>query len=527
MMVAVGLAVWGAVVSCGGAEERQSTAMPNVVIILADDMGYGDVGCLNPDAKVSTPHLDRLAAEGMVFTDAHTPSAVCTPTRYGLLTGRYAWRTRLQGGVLWVWDRPLIEPGRLTLPRLLKRHGYATACIGKWHLGWEWPTDDGSRINDSVPDGVMARRKRILFGKKVDFTKKLGGGPLAAGFDHYFGDDVPNFPPYCFIEDDHVTQLPTSWKPDSMFGFPGPMVPGWRLSRVMPALTRHAVEYIRRARSPFFLYLALTAPHTPIAPAAPFCGSSRAGAYGDYVQEVDWAVGQVMQALVERGLDRNTLVVFTSDNGSPGRDGTGMDGPLNSVLRYGHHPSYIFRGIKSDIWEGGHHVPFLARWPGHIPAGKKSDEVICLTDMMATCAALVGDTLPAGAGEDSYNLLPLFLGHPHEEPLREAIVHHSIDGSFSIRKGSWKLELCPGSGGWSLPNRKALKEGLPEIQLYDLSNDIEERINVASLHPEVVEELSQLLEKYIREGRSTPGPPRENDMEPDAFKWIHNNSDHE
>lgn len=492
--------------------KKEEAVRPNIVFILADDMGYGDVSCLNEEAKVSTPNLDRLAAEGRIFTDAHSGSAVCTPTRYGLLTGRYAWRTRLKRFVLWAWDRPLIDSTRLTVAGYLGRHGYSTACIGKWHLGWWWPTVDGSRINDSVSDGVIAREKRIAFGRKVDFHREIGGGPLAAGFDYYFGDDVPNFPPYCFLENDHTVGLPVGEKPDTMFGFPGPMAEGWRLDSVMPEITRHAVAYIeapagekpfgKKEGAPFFLYFALTAPHAPIAPAERFRGKSRAGAYGDYVQEVDWAVGEVLKALEECGIADNTLVFFSSDNGSPGRDGTGMAGPLNSVLRYGHHPSWIFRGIKSDIWEGGHHVPFIARWPGNIPAGTRSREVICLTDLLATCAAVLGDTLPADAGEDSYNILPALTGENYEKPLREATVHHSIDGSFSIRKGKWKLELCPGSGGWSLPNARARKEGLPVIQLYDVIADPREEHNVEALHPEVVKELKELLERYREEGRS-------------------------
>ncbi len=506
--------------SChNSAPEKASAPFPNIVYILADDMGYGDISCLNPDSLVRTPHIDQLAAEGMIFTDAHAGASVCTPTRYGILTGRYCWRSRLKKAVLWAWDGPLIGPGRMTVGDLLHRHGYSTACIGKWHLGWEWPARDGSHITDVVKEGSLSIPERIAFGEKVDFRKKIGGGPTTRGFDYYFGDDVPNFPPYCFIENDHTVGYPDRVKPDSMFGMKGPMLTGWKLEAVMPAITGKAVEYIRakggrgafgkRPDAPFFLYFALTAPHTPIAPAQEFRGKSRAGSYGDYVQEVDWTVGQVLQALQESGQAENTLIILTSDNGSPGRDGTGMCGALNSVLKYGHHPGYIFRGIKSDIWEGGHHIPFIARWPGHIPAGSRSDEVICLTDLMATCAAIVGDTLPDNAGGDSYNLLPVLTGKPYKKPLREATVHHSIDGSFSLRQGKWKLEMCAGSGGWSHPrSAEAKKEGLPSVQLYDLSTDIGEQKNVSTEHPALVDSMRRLLEKYILEGRSTPGRPR-------------------
>ncbi|MEN8200957.1 MAG: sulfatase-like hydrolase/transferase [Bacteroidota bacterium] len=472
-------------------------AHPNIVYILADDLGYGDVSCLNDDSGISTPNLDKLAAEGIIFTDSHSGSAVCTPTRYGILTGRYCWRSRLKSSVLWQWDVPLIEPDRLTVGDFLKQHGYTTACIGKWHLGWDWPTYDGS-----------------LLAERVDFSAEIRNGPVTRGFDYYFGDDVPNFPPYCFIENKRTLGIPSMSKPDSMFGAPGPMVEGWNLEEVMPALTRKAVEYIkagageglfqRDPKKPFFLYFPLTAPHTPIAPAPEFQGRSDAGAYGDYVQEVDWTVGQVMKALEEEGLAENTLVIFTSDNGSPGRDGTKMSGPTNSVRQYGHNPSHIFRGIKADIWEGGHHVPFFARWPGKITPGSESDEIICHTDLMRTLSAILDEPLPENSAEDSYNILPALLGESCDNPIREATVHHSGNGSFSIRQGKWKLVLCAGSGGWSKPhNQEALDMGLPEIQLYDLNADIKEENNLYDQYPEIVEELSALLHKYKDEGRST------------------------
>jgi arylsulfatase A len=495
--------------------KQETESYPNIVYILADDMGYGDVGCLNSDAKVSTPNLDRLAREGITFTDAHSPSAVCTPTRYGILTGRYCWRSALKSSVLWPWDGPLIQPDRLTVGGFLKQQGYTTACIGKWHLGWEWPTRDGSGMNEEIAQGKWDPAIRNPLADKVDFSAEIKNGPVTRGFDYYFGDDVPNFPPYCFIENNRTIGLPSVIKPDTMFGDPGPMVPGWNLEEVMPALTRKAVEYIkagaveglfkREHDKPFFLYFPLTAPHTPIAPAADFQGKSEAGAYGDYVQEVDWTVGQVILALEEAGLADNTLLIFTSDNGSPGRDGTNMGGPTNSVRRYGHNPSYVFRGIKADIWEGGHHVPFFARWPGKIIPGSQSDEIICHTDLMATCAAILGKPLPDNAGEDSYNILPALLGSTYDTPIREATVHHSIDGSFSIRQGKWKLEICAGSGGWSTPvNNMAKDMGLPEIQLYDLSTDLREEHNLYDRYPAVVEHLSALLKKYREKGRSAP-----------------------
>lgn len=510
--------------------QSQKDQKPNIIFILADDMGYGDVAFLNPDSTIATPNLDKLAGEGMYFTDAHSGSAVCTPTRYGILTGRYAWRSRLQKGVLWAWDEPLIEPGRITVGSFLQERGYSTACIGKWHLGWDWPASDNSKISDYVSFGNIKMNKRKEFGKKVDFSQKIKNGPLTKGFDYYFGVDVPNFPPYCFIENEKTAGIPSLEKPDKMFGAPGPMLEGWKLEEIMPALTRKAVEYIKakpreklfnkKKNEPFFLYFPLTAPHTPIAPSKEFQGKSKAGAYGDYVMEVDRTVGHIMKVLEETGQARNTLIVFTSDNGSPRRDGTNMSGPVNSVLKYGHNPSYIFRGIKSDSWEGGHHIPFIARWPGKIESGTRSDEVICLTDFFATCAAILGDELPENAGEDSYNLLPALFNEKMDKPLREATIHHSIGGSFSVRRGKWKLILAPGSGGWSLPNKKAMKENLPLVQLYDLNKDIGEKVNLQGEYPQVVMDLTLLLEKYLKNGRSTPGAPQKNDGSPDIWKAV-------
>ncbi len=493
--------------AANSAERRRKP--PNIVLILADDMGFGDLACQNPDSKIPTPNLDRMASEGMRFTDAHSPSAVCTPTRYGILTGRYCWRTHLKESVLWAWDPPLIEPDRLTLPAMLKQQGYTTACIGKWHLGWDWPATDGSKMSDVLAPGKWDNKKREPFGEKVDFTQPIGGGPTSRGFDYYFGDDVPNFPPYCFIENDRVLQQPTEVKPAGMFGAPGPMAPGWDLTAVMPALTERAAEYIRAEPgaapfhkpkdAPFFLYFPLTAPHTPIAPIERFHGKSEAGRYGDFVHEVDWTVGEVMRALEETGQADNTLLIFTSDNGSPARDGTHMAGQPRSVLRYGHNPSHIYRGIKADIWEGGHRVPFLVRWPGHVPAGATSDQLLCGIDIMATCAAITGADLPEKAAEDSYNMLDAFAAEAGG-PIREALVHHSINGMFSIRQGRWKLVEGRGSGGWT----KTDTEDAPPGQLYDMQTDPEEEENLYETYPEVVQRLQALLDRYKRDGRSAP-----------------------
>ena len=320
---------------------------------------------------------------------------------------------------------------------------------------------------------------------------------------------MPNFPPYCFIENDHTVGIPSVPKPQSMFGVPGPMLEGWDLGKILPGLTDKAVGWIdARAkdspRRPFFLYFPLTAPHTPIAPAPEFRGKTKAGAYGDFVYQVDWTVGQVMAALERNGLADDTLLIFTSDNGSPCRDGTNMSGPINSVKRYGHNPSFIWRGIKSDAWDGGHRVPFLARWPGRIPAGTTCDETIAHVDLMATLAAVLGEQLPEDAGQDSYNILPALEGKKLDHPIREALVHHSGGGMFAIRQGPWKLILGLGSGGFSRPSRVKPKPGGPVGQLYNLADDPSEKNNLYQEHPEIVERLTALLKKYQKDGRSAP-----------------------
>ncbi len=482
---------------------------PNIVFILADDLGYGDVGCYNPDSKIPTPHLDRLATQGMRFTDAHSPCAVCSPTRYGILTGRYAWRTELKRGVLWPWDRPLIEKDRLTVGKMLQEEGYNTACIGKWHLGWLWPTTDRTRYNSKTSIGAYNGGWSEKFEKKIDFTKRIRGGPTERGFDYYFGDDVPNFPPYCYFENDRLLSIPNTHYAGESFSRPGPMVDGWVMADVMPRLSREAVSYIkndqgkafrREEGKPFFLYMPLTAPHTPIAPAAQFRGKSEAGWYGDFVHEVDWVVGQVMQALRDSGQAENTLLIFTSDNGSPARDGTEMNGKPRSVHRFGHNPSHSLRGIKADIWEGGHRVPFIARWPSKIESGSDNDETICGVDLMRTISSMIDYDLPENSGVDSYNILPALLGEESKTPIRQATVHHSGNGMFAIRQGKWKLILGKGSGGWSGDG----EEGDPRVQLYNLDDDPSETTNLQDQDPDRVSMMTELLDRYKESGRSYP-----------------------
>ena len=384
---------------CVLAVSASAAERPNIVYILADDLGYGDLGCYNPQSKIPTPRLDRLAQEGLRFTDAHASDTTCTPSRYGILTGRYCFRSRLKSGVLQPWGAPLIEEGRLTVPALLRQSGYATAAIGKWHLGWAWPTRDG-RPPDSK-DG---------FGN-IDFTRPIENGPTTRGFDTFFGVDLPNYPPYAFIHNDRTVGVPSVAAQIKKGGInrPGPMVPGWDLSAILPEITHHAVRYIEdaatgSAHQPFFLYLALTAPHYPIVPTPEFKGRSRAGDYGDYVTEVDAMVGTVLDALERSGQAAQTLVFFSSDNGPEVIE---VDpGAYERIRLYGHSSMDGLRGVKRDAWEGGHRVPFLARWPEHIRAGTVSAEPICEVDLMATCAALLPDPTAGRRGRGQFQYSP-------------------------------------------------------------------------------------------------------------------------
>lgn len=484
------------VFGCGeAADTAPAENYPNIVYILADDLGYGDISALNDGSKLHTPNVDALVTGGMNFTDAHSNSAVCTPTRYGILTGRYAWRSRLQNGVLWSWDDPLIVPERTTVASLLKKHGYHTAAIGKWHLGLGWAKDS---------TGL------------ADMSQPITGGPTALGFDYFYGITASlDIPPYVYIENDRITASSIDTvEANSGKGFwrKGPMGNDFKHEDVLPVLTKKATDYIQQQAptgQPFFLYFPLPAPHTPILPTAAFQGKSGTNAYGDFVLMVDDVVRQITQALDAAGIAKNTLVVFTSDNGcSPQAD-------FAELATFGHDPSYVFRGNKADIFEGGHRIPFIVKWPAGVAAGSTYQGTVCLTDLMATCAAIVQDSLASGEGEDSYNLLPVMQGTFTSPDIREATVHHSINGSFSIRQGKWKLALCPDSGGWSHPTPAEAKNmDLPALQLFDMEQDIAEQVNVAEQHPEVVSRLRTLLEQYIRQGRSTPGDRQRNDTDP-------------
>lgn len=488
---------------------ESADSLPNIVYILADDLGIGDLSCYNPDSKIRTPQADRLAAEGMRFLDAHTPSAVCTPTRYGILTGRYCWRTRLKYRVLDGFDPPLIEESRVTVPSFLRDAGYRTHCVGKWHLGMQW----ADRAGSFVPAVPLDRREPPRAGHDVDFSVPTTGGPTAVGFDSFFGISASlNMSPFCYLVDDRPYRLPDlrqeRIRTDLITVDEGVRSSDFTIAGVMPRLAGEAVRVIEEhsADEPLFLYAPLTSPHLPVIPNEEYRGLSEAGPYGDFVVETDAFVGAVLDALDRTGLAESTIVIFTSDNGGlyhwwEAKEADDLahykvGGRGEEMKEFGHRGNMHFRGTKADIWEGGHRVPFLVRWPGRTPAGTVSEELIELTDLLATCAAIVGKPLPDGAGEDSRNILPALLEETPDEPVREFAVHHSLWGVFAIRKGPWKMIPHRGSGGFSVPRElDATKEGGPPGQLYRLDEDPAETRNQWEEEPEIVAELGALLER--------------------------------
>ena len=501
------------------AQPAASESRPNVVYILTDDLGYGDIDGLNPTNKIKTPQLDHLIAQGMAFTEAHSSSAVCTPSRYNILTGRYNWRSTLKKGVLGGFSRPLIEPDRLTVAELLRDHGYRTACLGKWHLGLTWtPLPGAGESSDDDSDTDESTKNQMpRAGAGIDFTKPITDGPTTHGFDYFYGISASlDMPPYTYIENNRVTTLPTI-KKGTVYGANGkhmrigPAAPGFKAVDVLPNLTGRAISYIHqnaeeaRAGKPFFLYLALPAPHTPIAPTPEWQGKSGLNYYADYVMETDDSVGQVLAALDRDGITTNTLVVFASDNGcSPAAD-------FPFLLSHGHNPSAGRRGYKADIYDGGHRVPMIVRWPNHVVPDTRTADFTCLGDFMATCADILDVKLPDTTAEDSISYLPVLLNQDAPAP-RDTLVESSINGSFAIRQGQWKLAFCPDSGGWSYPQPgKVNTDSWPRFQLFNCVADPEEKTNVFGQHQEVVNRLGHLMRDYILNGRSTAGAPQQND----------------
>jgi len=475
----------------------------NVVVVLADDLGYGDLQCYNPRrGKIPTPNIDRLAAEGMRFTDAHSSSGVCSPSRYTLLTGRYHWRTRLQAGIVGVFGDPLIAPDRLTIAGLAKEHGYRTACIGKWHLGRDWGIPSEKRALFHIGKGSPPVSDEHRAAWKEVFSKPIAGGPTTRGFDEYFGTDVPNWPPYCFIDNDRTVGIPSEFLPAALLkghlaSLQGPALKDWKLERILPALGDRACEWIAsrtEAKQPFLLYLPLTSPHTPLAVNEAWKGKSGLGlAYPDFVMETDAVVGRVLDTLARSGAADNTLVVFTSDNGCAPYIGA------KAMEAQGHFPSGPLRGYKGDVWEGGHRVPFLVRWPGVVKPGSVCRQLVHQADVMATLADVLGAELPDNAGEDSFSLMPLFKGE--DRPVREHAVSCASRGTAGLRKGPWKLIFEPD------PLAKT------DVQLYHLDEDIGETKNLGAGKAALVAEMKALMEKLIADGRSTPGTAQRNDVE--------------
>jgi len=506
----------------GGCSDRENSPLPNIILLVVDDLGFGDVSAYNPGSQIMTPNIDRLASQGVMFTDAHTSAAQCSPTRYGIMTGRYSWRTRLAVGVLPHFDEPLIEPDRLTIASLLKSRGYNTACIGKWHLGLGWQAIDGEVIDYRSWD-----EKQNL---KIDYSKPLTSSPNDYGFDYYFGLNASNnMLPYCFIENKRVVEIPDSTKypvydTESSVGL---VSPDYITEYVEQKLFEKAMGWLRKqvdenSGEPFFLYYPMSAIHRPCLPDDPYLGSSKAGLRGDKVSEVDDLTGKLLKWLDDNNLTENTIFIFTSDNGARPGDPRGAirklalndygdkfdpgslleyDALIDSLapynkpdgsqqyLIYNHFSEGQFKGYKFDIFEGGHRVPFIVRWPGVVSEGEVKEDMICTLDFISTFAAIVGEDLPSGAGEDSYNMLPVLMGK-NREPVRTDLVSKAwYKDKLAIRSGDWKLIPFRDGGG-------IFKfEDVPEDgQLYNLKNDPGEMINLYDRYPEKVEELAILLE---------------------------------
>lgn len=480
-------------------------SLPNILILYADDLGFGDLGCYHSKSKIPTPHLNRLAAEGIRFTDGHSSSGICTPSRYALLTGRHHWRDF--HGIVNSLGGSVIKPERLTLPEMLKAKGYHTNAIGKWHLGWNW---DAIRKHGAKPTGEG--RKKTWGPEAFNWSKPIPDGPLAHGFDHYFGDTVINFPPYCWIEDDQVPRAPdtvmdsSKWKPIKEGNWecrPGPMISDWDPYQNIPTTTKRGVEYIKsqaNEQSPFFLYFAFPAPHAPIIPNDEFDGKSKAGPYGDLVVETDDACGRLLKALEESDQAENTVVIFTADNG-PEKYAYARD------EKFGHWSAHPLRGLKRDIYEGGHHVPYVVKWPGITQAGRVSDALVSQIDIMATIASAVGFDLAHDAAEDSHNLLPVLKGNV--ELVRTTHVHNTRENQYAIRHGDW-LMINHKDGYMSGRNKawekrhKYLADNNSPVELYNLKNDIGQRNDLAGKEPERVAELQALLSRIRKQGYSAP-----------------------
>ena len=486
---------------CAVSKTSQSTVqnLPNVVIIYADDMGYGDLACQNPQSKIPTPNLDKLAGQGVRFTDGHSSSGICTPSRYSLLTGRHHWRDF--HGIVGSFGQPRFKENQLTLPEMLKTKGYRTACIGKWHLGWDWNAIKQPGVGD----------KKTYEPADFDWSKPIPGGPTDHGFDDYFGDGTINFPPYAWVENDRMPVAPT--EPLSLSNLktqegswefrPGPMVKDWNPYKVLPTLTEKTVDWIGRQnkKQPFFLYFALPSPHAPIIPDTAFQGKTEAGGYGDYMFQTDWSAGQILRALDKQGLADNTIVIFTSDNGPEKY-------AFERTRRYGHRSMGQLRGLKRDIWEGGHRVPFVVRWPGVIKPGRVNDALISQVDLMATIAGIVDYPLPDNSAEDSCDQLPAWKDNTDKTAVRTSHVHNTAANKYAIRKDNWVLiDYKTGSMSempdWYIQDNQ-YDTDMPKGGLYNLNEDVGQHKNYINEYPEKAAELRKLLKSIRDKGHSAP-----------------------
>ncbi|MBK1825536.1 sulfatase family protein [Haloferula rosea] len=485
------------VLACASLQAKQNP--PNVVILYADDMGVADVSYGDPEAKIQTPNIDRLASLGMTFSDGHSSSGVCTPSRFAMLTGQHHWR-RFHG-IVNAFGKSVFKPDEFTIARMFKEQGYRTACFGKWHLGWDW---DAIRKPD-------AAKKDMKLASSYDWTKRFPGGPLDQGFDHYFGDGTINFPPYCWIEGDRFATIPTKpvikSRPLAGGGSfrPGPMAEGWNPYDILPTITKKTIEWISEQKTdqPFFAYLAFNSPHYPIVPNKEFHGKSKAGYYGDFVIETDAMVGKVMAALKIAGLADNTIVIFTADNGTEKH-------AFERLEKYDQWSSGDLRGLKRDLYEGGHRVPFIISWPGKVAAGSSSDEVVSQVDFAATFAEIIGYDLANDVAIDSYNLLPVLKGEDHESPLRVATVQNTNKGAYALRQGDWVLIDAPSGSHSGEPAAYLEHFGLETYPkdtpglLFNLKEDPRQSKNLYQEHPEKVTAMRQLLKRYVAGERCAP-----------------------
>jgi arylsulfatase A len=472
---------------------------PNILLLYADDMGFGDLGANNPSSKIPTPHLDRLAAEGLRFTDGHSSSGICTPSRYAMLTGRHHWRDF--HGIDSGFDKPFFKPGQLTLQEMLRKKGYATACIGKWHLGMDW---------DSIrkPGSPRNSKKHTDF----DWSKAIRGGAVDHGFDHYFGDNVINFPPYAWIENDRVLAAPDmtfkttpqNTKEGQWECREGPGRSDWDFYQVLPTLTKKGVGYIHSRKGktePFFLYFPLPSPHAPIVPNDEFDGKSKAGAYGDFVVQTDDSCGQLLQALRDTGLESNTIVIFSADNGAEAyayaRD-----------EKFDHWSSAPLRGLKRDIYEGGHRVPTIVKWPGVTKPGAVTDALFSQVDIIATFANFLGFELPDESAEDSHDFLPYLKGQTADSP-RRVLIHNTFKNQYAIREGDWLLVDAKTGANRQPPAAWMKKHKVPAYEgqavgLYNLKDDLGQRTNLAAGEPDRVRQMQGLLKRIRERGHSSP-----------------------